>query len=132
MVTILSVGKDCDLLDSRAAVLRQAKADVITADFTNAMQTLRNQRFDLVVLCHTLTTEEMIEVGRAAHELQNGVSVLKLVSDTRPYGENNDADADDVSRSNPAILVEKVVEMLHLTDAPTGSPQPSSGQQDNS
>ena len=120
MVTILLVGQDGGLLYTRAAVLRQAKADVVTADFTNAVETLRNQRFDLVVLCHTLSLEEMIELGRAAHELQNGVHVLQVVSDIRPYGQVDPVAGDDVARSKPEILVNKVSELLHLTAAPLG------------
>jgi hypothetical protein len=117
MTTILSIGQDCGLLFSRAAVLRQAKADVITADFRDAMETLANQRFDLVVLCHTLSAEEMIELGRAAHELQKGVRVLQVVSETEPYLGDVDVNADDVSPANPATLVDKVVEMLDVIEA---------------
>lgn len=132
MLSILSVGQDSGLLHTRAAVLRQSKADVITAKFTQAMQTLRDQRFDLVVLCHTLSTEEMIEVRQASHALQNGVPVLQVVSDIRPFGQVDPVAADDVARSNPATLVDKVVEMLNLTDVSNRFRAPSSGLQDNS
>lgn len=118
MVTILSVGQDCNLLSSRAAVLMRTKAVVVNADFNNAMQALRDQRFDLVVLCHTLSTEEMIEVGRAAHELQKGARVLRVMSDTRPHAGDDYIDADDVSQSNPVSLVDKVIEMLHTDGSP--------------
>ena len=99
----------------------RTKAVVVNADFNNAMQALRDQRFDLVVLCHTLSTEEMIEVGRAAHELQKGARVLRVMSDTRPHAGDDYIDADDVTHSNPESLVDKVIEMLHTDgSAPFG------------
>jgi DNA-binding response OmpR family regulator len=132
MVTILAIGQDPGLLSSRAAVLRKSKADVITADLVDAVAALKNQRFDLVVLCHTLSTEEMMDLGRAAHRLQNGVRVLQVVSDTEPYQQDYSVDADDVSPSNPARLVDKVIDMLHLAEIPLRSQQFSSVSQDNS
>ncbi len=132
MTTILAVGQDAGLLSSRAAVLRRSRAEVITTNFRDAVKTLTDQRFDLVILCHTLSSEEMIEVGRTAHRLQSGVRVLRLVSDTLPSQQDSVVDIDDVSRSNPAILVDRVVRLLHLADVPVGFRQTSSGSQDNS
>jgi CheY-like chemotaxis protein len=122
MVTILAVGQDPGLLYSRAAVLRQSKADVRTANFGDAIQTLTDQRFDLVVLCHTLSAKQMIEVERAAHELQNGVLVLKVVPDILPRQQDDTVDVDDVSLSNPESLVDKVVRLLHLTEVTSQVP----------
>jgi hypothetical protein len=100
-------------------VLRRTRADVITANFASALETLANQRFDLVVLCHTLSTEEMIALERAAQELQKGVRVLQVVSDIRPYRREVSLDAEDVSPSNPATLLDKVVRLLHTTEVAT-------------
>lgn len=52
-------------------------------NFEEAIQTLKGHRFDLVLLCHTLSAKQMNEVGNAAHELQDGVCVLQVVSDFR-------------------------------------------------
>lgn len=131
MVSILSVGRDCGLLSSRAAVLRRSNADVVTASYRNAIQILKGQKFDLVVLCHTLSMEEMIEVAQAAHELQKGAPVLQVVSDMRPYGQTGSVVADGVAHSDPASLVDKVVEMLHVTNVSGKFRGSGAGLQDN-
>jgi hypothetical protein len=132
MVTILSVGQDGGLLNSRAAVLRQSKIEVRNSNFKDAIQALTSQRFDLVILCHTLNPEQMNEVGRTAHGLPNRVRVLQVMSDTRPYEQYDIVDVDDVSQSHPASLVDKVVKMLHHTDDPAQFRHTDFGLQDNS
>lgn len=59
MPSILSVGNDAILTKSRAAVLATAlQASVIVSEPSDALLLLRDQTFDLVVLCHTVSPEQ--------------------------------------------------------------------------
>lgn len=55
---------------------------------------------------------------------------MQVVSDTLPDQRDTGIDIDDVSRSNPEILVQKVVDILHLADVPLGFRQTGSPSQD--
>jgi DNA-binding response OmpR family regulator len=78
MRTILAISKDDSLLVTRAAVLRRTNAEVIAAKANEAKKLLKERRFDLVVLCHTLSPEETLEIASLAHQQTIAVPVLKV------------------------------------------------------
>src|SRR5580698_6363933 len=78
--TILSISQDDGLLLSRAAVLRKTDAEVIAAKANEAKKILKTRRFDLVVLCHSLSPEEILEIVSLAHHQTIAVPVLRVVS----------------------------------------------------
>jgi hypothetical protein len=59
MRTKLAIGQQDDLLNTRAAVLRYSKADVISANADEAIRLLSENRFDLLVLCHTIVLAQV-------------------------------------------------------------------------
>jgi CheY-like chemotaxis protein len=111
MDTILAVGQDEGLLSSRAAVLRKCNADVVAAKASEALKFLKAQRFDLVVLCHTLSSEDMNEVALLAHQQASDIQVLEILKTTE-LSCGQSSDADDVALPKPETLVAKVTEML--------------------
>jgi CheY-like chemotaxis protein len=112
--TILTVGHDDALLVTRAALLRTTPATVVAAKAQEALKLLKEKQFDLVILCHTLSPEEMIAVASLAHHQQIGTRVLKLVSGEFVGVPTNSVAADDEAICEPKSLVAKVSEMLTL------------------
>jgi DNA-binding response OmpR family regulator len=111
MCTILAIGQDEELLNTRSAVLRKCNAGVITARPSEATEILKAGHFDLVVLCHTLSTEDMQKLVLLAHQQASDIQVLEILKASEPRWERARSGADDMASSNPASLVAKVTEM---------------------
>jgi DNA-binding response OmpR family regulator len=111
MCTILAIGQDEELLNTRSAVLRRCNAGVIAARPSEAIEILKAARFDLVVLCHTLSTEDMKKLVSFAHQQASDIQVLEVLQASAPSWGRARSGADDTSPSNPVSLVAKVIEM---------------------
>jgi DNA-binding response OmpR family regulator len=111
MCMILAIGHDEELLNTRSAVLRRCNAGVIAARPSEAIEILKAGRFDLVVLCHTLSTADMKKLVSLAHQQASDIQVLEILSASAPRWERACSGADDTALSNPASLVAKVIEM---------------------
>ena len=111
MRAILAIGQDDDLLNTRVAVLRHAKAEVTSARAEEAIRLLEQNRFDLLVLCHTVPPPKVQNIVATAQSLNAKVRVLTMA--VRP---NNIDVADnlvlDEAPTEPARLVAKVSEIL--------------------
>lgn len=83
MCTILAVGQDEDLLHTRSAVLRKCNAGATTARASEAIEILKAERFDLVVLCHTLSTEDRNTLVLLAHQQPSDIRVLEILNPTK-------------------------------------------------
>ena len=112
MRTILAVGQDEGLLFTRSAILRKCSADVIAARPSEAIEILKAQPFDLVVLCHTVTSVDMNELASLAHHKANDIQVLEILKATELDCGHRCSGSDDMVQSRPEILVAKVTEML--------------------
>jgi CheY-like chemotaxis protein len=112
MCTILAVGQDEGLLSTRSAILRKCNAGVVAARASEAIQILKAQRFDLVVLCHTVTSVDMNELASLAHHKANDMRVLEILKATELNWGSRCPGADDMVLSKPETLVAKVREML--------------------
>jgi CheY-like chemotaxis protein len=112
MCTILAVGQDEELLSTRSAVLRRCDARVVAAHVSEALKLLKAERFDLVVLCHTVSSKEMNELVGLAHRQASDIQVLEILKATEIDGGRVPSDADDVAASRPETLIAKVREML--------------------
>ena len=112
MCTILAVGQDEDLLHTRSAVLRKCNAGATTARASEAIEILKAERFDLVVLCHTLSTEDRNTLVLLAHQQPSDIRVLEILNPTKQSWDRISSGADDMAPSKPEILVAKVTEML--------------------
>jgi hypothetical protein len=111
MPTVLTVGQDQFLLDTRVAIFRNMDLDATAANAHDAVGLLKARGFDLVVLCHTLSLEEMTLIARLAHRHNQGTHVLKLVSAIF-RGAETDGNIDDETPSEPHKLVAKVKRIL--------------------
>jgi DNA-binding response OmpR family regulator len=118
MRTILSISQDEELLLSRSEVLRLTDAKVIAARAAEAKKILKERRFDLVVLCHSLSSEDTLEIVGLARHKTVAVPVLKIVSQADPVSEWTDLASDPTAPYKPEVLVEQVQELLNLS--PTG------------
>lgn len=112
MGTILAIGNDESLLIIRAALFRRMRAEVTAAKPVDAIQKLKTQRFDLVILCHTLSCEEMRFMTALAHEHKPKIRVLKIAAIAFPNVRAADVAADFESISEPYALVAKVTQLL--------------------
>jgi hypothetical protein len=112
MPTILAVGRDEQLLITRSAIFRNIGAEVVETNSTEAAKILKAKRVDLVVLCHTLTAKEMVEIASLAHQQQAGIRVLQLISARREGREPEYVDADAVAPVRPQALVAMVSQLL--------------------
>jgi CheY-like chemotaxis protein len=115
MLTILAVGQDAELLSTRAAVLRKCNAGVISASPSEASLILKGQPFDLVVMCHTLSTDEMNELSLLARRQGSDVQVLEVLDAVESSWNRQPSAADDIVQSKPEALVAKVTEMLSVS-----------------
>ena len=113
MRTILSISQNDVLLLSRAAVLRTTDAEVIAARANDAKKILKTRRFDLVV-CHSLSPEQTVEIASLAHEQTVAIPVLKVVTSSEPVSEWTQI-ADAAASCDPRVLVEKVAKLLNLS-----------------
>jgi CheY-like chemotaxis protein len=115
MRAILTVSQDEMLLETRAAVLRKANAEVIAATASEARKNLKSRQFDLVVLCHSLSVEETLELAALAHQQTIAVPVLTVVPNAVPVSEWRFIAADSVTSSDPRGLIEKVAGLLNVS-----------------
>jgi hypothetical protein len=115
MTSILAVGLDEGLLTSRVAVLCKTKADVVRAGPADALGLLRQKRFDAIVLCHTLSIQESIDLANAAHGRGTlAVQVLPGCSSNQGY---ESIPADVLADADPERLVSQVADLLNLVVA---------------
>ncbi|HEY6489762.1 MAG: hypothetical protein WCC26_08575 [Terracidiphilus sp.] len=79
--SILCVGEDIALLETRAALLLAATgADVRWSATRDAVATIEQGSFDMVVLCHSAGSEEAQRIYEAAHRRGTQAQVLRLTA----------------------------------------------------
>ena len=121
MQNILAVGQDEHLLSTRQRVLKLLQADVMAVDKTEAACVLATRRFDIVVLCHTLTASDVAEIASIARRYSTTTRILQLLSNESKIVPFPIVD-DSATIVTPYILVSKVRQMLctvpscHLDD----------------
>jgi CheY-like chemotaxis protein len=110
MASILCVGGDVELLQTRAAVLREFGADVEWVASRDALAAIERKDYDLVVLCHSVRQDETKQLYDAVHKRPGSSQVLRL---TRASGWlDGDANADRVAKADPMTMVEAASELL--------------------
>jgi len=79
---ILMFGSDTLLLRTRAMLLEQSGFEVLTTEqFQDAKRAVAEQHLDVVILCHTLRTDETKGMLKEIHSLQPEVKTLILDED---------------------------------------------------
>jgi CheY-like chemotaxis protein len=82
---------------------------------SEAKNILKAHRFDLVVLCHSLTVQDTLEIASLAQNQTIAIPILKVVSNTEFVSEWTFITPDVAASCDPKILVEKVAQVLNRT-----------------
>jgi hypothetical protein len=113
VASILSVGNDSTLTKSRGAVLATAlEAEVVAVDPPVALLLLRDQRFDLVVLCHTVTPEQggiLLQAARNQSPPAKTLLVDPLFSGSLTISQTGERIGPS---ADPAVLVTQAKQLL--------------------
>jgi DNA-binding response OmpR family regulator len=111
--SILCVCQDSNLMNTRAALLRQIGAAVQCATGTEeAIRAIESANFDLLILCYSLLEGDKQSISRAAH-LQAHAPLVLLLSTLSPLDSGREGVVfDEVSDTHPAVLTESVKELL--------------------
>jgi DNA-binding response OmpR family regulator len=125
MSTVLLIGEDELLLQTRAAVLRTIGAETLCCDVSSALTLMEDRQCELVVLCHSLPIHLCETIAEIIHARWPKTRLL-LVTAT-PGWEQTDLPGlmDAVSSADPDRLVGRTVELLGRrgpTPASLGSP----------
>jgi hypothetical protein len=110
MRTILAVGQDKELLWSRSRLLCTCRAEVTSVNYKEASRLLQTRRFDLVILCHTLNSDEMAAVAQLAHGQLEDTVVLQVVFSREI--DSGDIAADMSASTDPETLTATVSRIL--------------------
>ena len=110
MSTILLIGEDEFLLETRAAVIRSIGAEMICTDVPSALEVMGRKLFGLAILCHSIPDHVRKTLTAIIRQSWPATRIL-LVS---PSGNWDDAAADgiEVCPPNPELLIERTVELL--------------------
>ena len=112
MLKILLAGSDLPLLQTRAAVLSKTGAAVSWCTADEAHDFLDKEKFDLLVLCHSLSQSEMGTLMDSVHREFPAMKILLVTSYfdgnvIRPNGQGI-----VTIRPEPARLVTQVKDLL--------------------
>lgn len=112
MPKILLAGNDVRLLGTRAAVLGTTGATVTCCGAARAFDVIGGERFDLVVLCHTLSDEESNRIAQEVHRRWPQTRILQVLSGV--WGDKLFKRAEPVvtSTAEPRQLVRRATELL--------------------
>lgn len=112
MQTILLVGSDPALLNTRSAVLRRTGCRTVHASASEAIRVQDEHNAKLVVLCHTVPDVICLAITRTVHERWPSTRVLQM----RALGDENlegyATSADAVSDSRPEYLLSAAMGLL--------------------
>jgi DNA-binding NarL/FixJ family response regulator len=115
MSKILLAGNDFRLLATRAAVLARTKASVVCCNAVEAMTVLEREAFDLVIICHSLTEKQTIEVTEKVRERLPRARILLMLSDVASEIVYKGIEIDAISSATPGDLIRRASEMLATT-----------------
>ena len=113
MPKILVAGQDIHLLGTRAAVLARTGADVISCIGSKTVGTVKSERPDLLVLCHSLLSDN--DAGAIADEIRACCQATKILMVLSELGSDlpvQDAKFDAICPPNPERLIVLAIELL--------------------
>jgi DNA-binding response OmpR family regulator len=125
---VLLFGNDAHLLETRRWVLESADCRVYAAsNFLALNQILGDRPIDLLILCHTLTSEECDRAESIARTYTRKTRVLVLTASNFVSCEKR-ADAVVNAYEGPKTLLETVDHLLDHRIPPEGSQRPIAGR----
>ncbi len=110
--SILSLGNDYKLLETRAAVLQMTGCDVVSALPRQASRLLSDKRFSLAIFGHTLLDTEAAELALLARRSNPNTKLLLCCFDPRPPAFQQLFDAMVESWTGPAALLRAAGQLL--------------------
>jgi hypothetical protein len=112
--TILCIGNESSLLETRRLVLASAAYQVFSLPSHGKIADIKTRRIDLAIICHTVDGDETGRIVSVLRKFQPHLPVLKLTLD----GEGSAGLCNQVlvSMRGPDALLRKVQQML---DGPT-------------
>lgn len=123
MSTVLLIGEDDLLLQTRAAVLRTTGAKTICSNPISALTIQADQKCDLVILCHTLPELLCAGLAETIHARWPRTAIL-MVTPTRAWeSPNSDEAINAITSADPQRLIARTIELL--SQRPSSSPSPS-------
>ena len=115
--SILVYGRDAQLLETRRRVLELSGAHVwMATDISDIVQLGPAVRIDLIVLCHSLSTEQCDQALALAQSRWPQVQTLVLIAGERGCHTGGSDHMADVSRG-PAYLLNTVAKLLRQEHA---------------
>jgi hypothetical protein len=118
MFRILSVGNDPCLLATRAAVLRYTGAEVDSADARSACRVVILRRYDLLILCHSVSMEDASDLKHMCRSYWPESRTLLLGADIRRDAKPIDCDSTLRSLEGPVALIREVSGWMHCAAKP--------------
>jgi DNA-binding response OmpR family regulator len=120
MSTVLLIGEDLTLLETRAAVLRSTGAEILCADPVSSFAVQQERECDLVVLCHSLREDICVALAEALRRHWPKTQILLVIPDRDGgFAEARDA-VDGVSSTEPERLIQKTAELLRRAELVRG------------
>ena len=111
--SILCVGEDLDLLNTRAMLLETLGAEVKCATtLIEALEQVADENFDVIVLCHSLNQHAAVAISDAIRERKPPPLILKM---TKYFGiEEEQAQflCDAIVDARPPSLIDCARELL--------------------
>lgn len=119
MVKILLIGNDFRLLATRAAVLSRTGASTVCCSPAEMKRELAGEKFDVVVLCHSLLPEEPDNDVAALARRRWPQAKIWLVHSDLPRVAYDQVECDAVIPADPAgMLRETMAQLRGLSNRP--------------
>jgi BarA-like signal transduction histidine kinase len=112
MSKILLIGNDLRLQMTRSAVLARTPATVVYCNAIEAARSLQTDCFDMVVLCHSLTERQTLEITKMTHDKLPTATVLRVVSHISQEMPHSVTAFDATGPSDPEGLIRRTAELL--------------------
>lgn len=108
MPAILSIGSDAMLLQTRSSLLRQIQAEIRSVSCDQAILELGRNRYDVAIVCHSLSPAETTKIANAIKNAANGCKMLLLSRDFVPGTHDG---VERCSAHRPELLLRTVERM---------------------
>jgi DNA-binding NarL/FixJ family response regulator len=114
MSTVLLIGEDDLLQQTRAAVLRTTGATTVCCNAVSAMAVQADRQCDLVVLCHSLSETLSAALTETIHSRWPSTPILRVAAVCAWGAVDTDTTFNAIASADPEHLVGRTVELLHL------------------
>jgi hypothetical protein len=111
MSTVLLVGEDRALLETRAALLRTTGAETLCSGSATALAVQASREFDLIVLCHTLSSQSCLAITAATQARWPQTRILQITP-ARFWDHSPTISVDAVTSADPERLIDRTNELL--------------------